>query len=508
MELSMSKIDKQHGVSYFAALDIGSNSFHFVLARQIYQQVQIVHSEKYKVKLATGLDKNRKLNDDAIARGIATLTSLSSSTSHLNSDNFKVVATFALREAKNANEFLSKARQVFPFDIDIISGHEEARLIYCGVNYHNSSSEQRLVIDIGGGSTECIIGKQENIHLLASLPMGCVSYTEAFFNKDEITESQFSQAISAAKTVIGKIVKRYKKVSWQHVIGTSGTIKAIHQVVNHQQNINQPISLKCLQTLQTKLIHCQRLESINIAGLKPGRNNVICAGVAVLTALMESLEINTIDYCKYALREGVLSEQLKNVEYNDTRQRTINSLVKRFNIDTEQLTLVKIAAEHLFSHLKTAWKFNKAIYQELLIAAVYLHEIGYDINTSGYHKHGEYILSHADLAGFSQEQQQALAWLVGMQRKNITSRPKETSQALQPHLLIKLLAILRLSIILNQQRLLTMEHLPIIHIKQKKVYLQFETQWLKDRPLINKALSIELHLLAEYDIDMKVSYLS
>jgi exopolyphosphatase/guanosine-5'-triphosphate,3'-diphosphate pyrophosphatase len=499
MTLSIPAITPQHS-QYFAALDIGSNSFHFVLARQVHQQLQIVHSEKYKVKLATGLNVNNTLSHAAITRGIATLTSLCSSTSHLHATNFRVVATHSLRAAKNVVEFLSIAKQVFPFNIEVISGHEEARLIYTGVNYYHASSKQRLVLDIGGGSTECIIGQQDNINALASLTVGCVSYSELFFADNKITKTQFDQAISAAKLAIKPIVKRYKKLAWQNVIGTSGTIKALYQVVNHRQHIQQPIRLKHLHTIQRQLIDCNNVASINIPGLKPGRNSVISAGVAILIALMEALEIREIDYCKYALREGVLFEQLQSANHNDTRQQTITSLTSRFNIDDAQLTLVKHHAQQLFSQVSNTWQLTSTIYHELLIAATHLHEIGFDINSSGYHKHGEYILSHADLPGFNQEHQQALAWLVGNQRKKITHCASHQWHLLNANLLLKLLAILRLSIILSQQRISNTGQLPLATILEQTLSLQFDSIWLKQRPLIDKALADEQQQLTQHGI--------
>ncbi len=497
---------QQQDSNYFAALDIGSNSFHFVLARQVHQHLQILHSEKYKVKLATGLDENHKLSNEAIMRGIATLTSLCSSTSHLEHTNFRVVATHTLREAKNSVEFLSIAKQVFPFDIEVISGHEEARLIYAGVSYHSASTAQRLILDIGGGSTECIIGQQEKLHALASLPIGCVSYSKAYFSNKKISKSQFNQAITAAKLAIEAIAKRYKNLSWQEEIGTSGTIKAIYQIVNHRQHIKQPISLKQLRVIQNQLIACKNVASINIPGLKPGRNAVISAGVAIVIALMEALEIQEIDYCKHALREGVLFEQLQNVNHNDTRQRTVNSLTSRFNIDIAQLTLVKSYAENLFSQVNGTWKFTKAIYRELLITAVHLHEIGVDINSSNYHKHGEYILSQADLAGFNQEQQQALAWLVGNQRKKITACSTHQWHLLKPELLLKLLAILRLSILLSQQRISNADKLPIVTISKNEMALRFDMVWLAQRPSIDNALVNEQQQLVQHDINMSITY--
>lgn len=505
MPLSIKTLN-QEDIRYFAALDIGSNSFHFILARQVAEHVQILHSEKYKVSLASGLDDKNKLSHHAIMRGIATLASLVSSTSQLSVDNFRAVATFTLRQASNANEFLSVAKQVFPFDIEVISGHEEARLIYCGVNYHSASSKQRLVLDIGGGSTECIIGQQENILALASLTMGCVSFTQAYFSDQKITKALFSQAITAAKAVIEPMTKRYKKIAWQKVIGTSGTIKAIYQVVNYNQHIKQAITVKRLQILQHELINCNHIDNIDIAGLKPGRNEVICAGVAILAALMESLNIEKIDYCKYALREGVLFEQMQNISPDNTRKRTINSLITRFNVDSKQTALVNSIAEHIFNGVNTTWEFDKAIYQELLISAIELHEIGFDINSSGYHRHGQYILSHADLAGFNQEQQQALAWLVGNQRKNLTPTTNELWHVLRPKLLIKLVAILRLSIILSQQRILVSDYLPLVTVSKDVLILHFKLQWLAERPLIDRALHNEKEKWLKHGIKLSIQY--
>ncbi len=493
-------------VNYFAALDIGSNSFHFVLARQVAEQVQVLHSEKYKVRLASGLSNKNYLDNQAIMRGIATLSSLCSSTTHLNAKNFRAVATFTLRQAKNADEFLNVAKQVFPFDIEVISGHEEARLIYQGVNAYSASTKQRLVLDIGGGSTECIIGQQDTVHALASLELGCVSYAKTFFDPTKIKKAQFTAAIQYASMELESITKRYKKLGWQEAIGTSGTIKAIFNIINEDQHIKQAITLKQLHALRAQLLTFKNTSSIKIKGLKENRREVICSGVAILIALMESLEIETIDFCKYALREGVLFEQLNSANNDNTRQRTIRSLIARFSIDLSQLSLIETIVNHIYIHASEAWKFNRVIYQELLLAAVKLHEIGYDISSTSYHKHGEYILQHADLAGFNQEQQQALAWLVGSQRKSIAVLCDEQWHTLKPKLLLKLAAILRIGIILGQQRALTPEYLPKITMKKSTLALDFNVQWLSERPLIDNALVNEKELLAEHGIEIMLTY--
>ena len=250
--------------NYLAALDIGSNSFHFVFARLHNNNVQILHTEKYRVKLADGLNDNDELAQSAIARGVATLSKLATTTSKLTQENFRVVATYTLRQAKNAQDFLAAAGKVFPFNIEIISGHEEARLIYQGVAHYSEPHLKQLVIDIGGGSTECVIGQEQKVFTLASLNMGCVSFGQKYFFDKNIQAKYFKKAFLAAKREIESIVNRFKLRQWQLVTGTSGTIKSIHRILNMDNNIAQPITLKQLHSLKQQLIDFECIDNIAI----------------------------------------------------------------------------------------------------------------------------------------------------------------------------------------------------------------------------------------------------
>jgi exopolyphosphatase/guanosine-5'-triphosphate,3'-diphosphate pyrophosphatase len=504
VELSIKHNDtKAH---YCAALDIGSNSFHFVLARIVAEHLQIVHREKYKVKLAAGLNNDMLLNDEAIMRGIATLASLCSSTEQLSPRNFRVVATHTLRQAKNTDAFLLAAKQVFPFDLEIISGHEEARLIYVGVNQHLQSENQRLVIDIGGGSTECIIGQQQNIKTLSSLQMGCVSYTNSYFGSGDIDKASFTRAHMAALLEMEPIIKRFNNAGWTDVIGTSGTIKTIFQIVNQSEHINKPITYQQLLALRAQLISFKRIENIKILALKDSRRQVICGGVAILIALMTTFEINEIDFCKYALREGVLYEQFNCQQHDNIRSQSIESLATRFNADQAQNQRVQTLVTHFFKQtLKSPWKLTKPIYQELLNASVQLHEIGLDINPSGYHKHGQYILSNADIAGFNQEQQQALAWLVGNQRKSLANLVDSQWHILKAKKLMKLAMLIRLGVILSQQRSNQYSQLPNICIDKETVTIQLPKGWLLARPIIKAELALEATTLSKQAINLVVT---
>jgi len=520
IELPMGKnnIDNTVDLSqqYFAALDMGSNSFHFVLARQVGEELQIMHSEKYRVKLAQGLNHDNELSEEAIVRGVTTLGNLASTAQHLNKKNFRIVATHTLRQAKNIEAFLQEAAKVFPYDIEVISGHEEARLIYQGVAQHSESSTQQLVIDIGGGSTECIIGKQQKIITLTSLNVGCVSLSQDYFAEGMISENNFKQAIRSVKHEIDSIIKRFKKSNWQRAIGTSGTFKCIYKIINAEESLPQPFSLKQLKQLKKKLLKHHHCNELNINGLNESRRELICAGVAIAIALMECLDIESLDFCQYALREGVLYEQLENLTHgpltNNVRGRSVDNLAQRFNIDQAQVHNVQELLKSWLRQVEDKWQLQEPIYAELLMFAVQLHELGIDINPSGYQKHGQYILTHSDLSGFNQEQQQALAWLVGNQRKKISPLNEYRWYLLKTNSLKQLCALLRLATLLCQQRQndghsLT-DNSAIINIVKvdatgSNLTVHIDQQWLLNRPIVDTELFYEQATMLALGIELE-----
>ncbi|WP_448213776.1 Ppx/GppA phosphatase family protein [Colwellia sp. MEBiC06753] len=488
--------------SHIGALDIGSNSFHFVFARIVNNNLQILHSEKYRVKLAQGLDSNFVLDQATIDRGIATLAELSELTQQLTPDNFRVVATYTLRQAVNANQFLTAAAKVFPFDIEIISGHEEARLIYQGAAHYLPPDIQRLVIDIGGGSTECVIGINLETKRLTSLNIGCVSFESLYFADGTISAVAFNRAILHAKQEIESHVKRFKTAGWQEVIGTSGTLKCIYNQLNQIRGHEQAFTLEELYQFRQILIDFGDVEHINLPNLKETRRNIIAPGLAILIGVAEMLGAGPITYCDYSLREGVLCEQLDAKQFKDVRERTINSLATRFNIDLQQVDNVWQTAENLYQSAKSTWEIDKKIYHQLLFWAVNLHEIGFDINPSAYHKHGHYILSNADLPGFTLEQQTAIAWLVGNQRKKIQFNEQLQCYTLKQSALNKLLVIIRLAIILNQQRQLTEQIAAEFNVTTQMAVLLFDSGWLAEKPLFEADLLQEHKQLTQLGIDL------
>jgi len=494
--------------NYIAALDIGSNSFHFVYARVQNNHLQILHKEKYHVQLAQGLDDNNNLSQQAIKRGINALEKLASTVQNLSNKNFRAVATYTLRQASNVDEFLNEAAKIFPFEIEVISGHEEARLIYQGVSYYTDSSQQRLVIDIGGGSTECVIGIENKVVTLASLSMGCVSFHQKFFSQGKITKSQFNRAILAAKLEIESIFKRFTKKRWQKTIGTSGSIKTIVNIINDKEDSQDiPISLAQLTRLKKELIQFGHVDNIKLDKLKENRRYTLCSSLAILIALFEILEIEDIDYCDYSLREGVLIELLPSSSYQTVQQRTIDNLTQRFNIDIEQADEVKNLSLSLYKQVATMWRISATRYQKLLQWSAALHEVGLDINPSSYHKHGEYILRYSDLAGFNQETQNVLSFMVGCQRKKIPALTKSQWRLYKEDKLLKICVLLRLSVLLTQQRQLVT--LPRINVSVDKtnIKLEINKKWLADNPIIKADLETEAKNLEAFNIYLKTTTL-
>ncbi len=477
--------------NYFGALDIGSNSFHFVFARLVDGNLQTVHSEKYQVKLADGLNEDFTLDQHAIERGLKALSDLSPSISKLAPGNFRAVATYTLRQATNARDFLDNAKAIIPYDIEVISGHEEARLIYQGVAHYTTPDITRLVIDIGGGSTECVIGENDATKTLTSLNVGCVSFQQRFFANGDITSKAFNKAILAVRQELEAHVKRFKKVGWQECLGTSGTIKSIYNLVNAEHEFPSAITLDDLHQLKDKLIACQHVDQITLSPLKESRRNILCSGLAILIAVVDMLKIKKLNYCDYALREGVLYEQFELSQYEDVRTTAVLSLTTRFNSEIEQAEKVLELAETFYQEIKKDWKLHKDIYHTLMQGAVFLHEIGFDINPSSYHKHSQYIVANADLPGFTLEQQQALAWLIGNHRKKITPAADQQWYLLDREKIERIGTIIRLSVLLCQQRQLS--ELPNLKISanDQTLKIKLKQDWLADKPLI------EADLLAE-----------
>ena len=488
-----------------AAIDMGSNSFHLAIARVDHGEVKKVASMSEKVQLAAGLDENKNLTEAAQQRGLACLARFVGRLSSVQAKRMRIVATNALRQAKNGHEFIQKAAEILPKPIEIIAGREEARLIYLGVSHTMANSGRRLVIDIGGGSTELIIGEEfEPIHT-ESLQMGCVAFTKAYFSDGEINQKNFDRAVVAARKELSGIANTYKTAGWDTVVGSSGTIKACRQITVNMgwSDAQENLTREGLEKLKEKLLKFKHISEVDFDGLKEDRRAVLPAGLAILYAVFDVLELNKLVYSDGALREGVMYDLLGRFQHEDIRDRSVQALMGRYNADPKQAERVVKTAQHLFDGVAKALNLNSED-SDLLRRAAYLHEIGLAISHAGYHRHGAYLLQHSDIAGFSQIDQNHLSHLVAHHRRKLRSDSRVDVMKVGGSKLVYLSLLLRLAVLLNHSR--SDEMLPAIELS-----VDNEQQWqlsvsgdAKQWPLLVADLHDEQVQFKHWDIELNI----
>lgn len=479
----------------YAALDLGSNSFHLIVAQYADERLQVVDKLKESVRIAAGLDDTGRLSDEVMERALLCLERFGQRLRHLPSGNVRVVGTNTLRRAKNSKKFLERAELALGHRIDIIAGAEEARLIYLGVaNALDDGTERRLVVDIGGGSTELIVGRRFEAELLDSLHMGCVSMSAAHFADGDLTKKRFDQAIAAAQQQLEPVEQPYRDADWDSAIGASGTILAVGQVAmqlpKRQREPQDCIFLADLEEIIKLMIKAQTIDELSIPGLSSERAPVFAGGVAILTAIMRSLKVSHFKTSQGALREGLLQDLLGRVHNQDIRERTVANLMRRYHIDANHAARVRDQAIALHAQVAGNWALTDSDHQRLLGWAATLHEIGMDIAHSQYHKHGGYLLQHMEMPGFANQDQRSLALLVRTHRRKF---PKdefdESSDA--DLVLMRLAVLLRLAAVLHRGR--TGAVLPHIGLqaKDQQVTVTLPGEWLENHPLTQLDLEQE-----------------
>ena len=443
----------ESSIRHIAAIDLGSNSFHMVVAKVTDHDLQIVSRHKQRVRLADGLDDHMNLDNAAMQRGLDCLAMFAERIQDFDTDNVRIAATHTLRQANNAHIFLSRARQVLPFPIEVIAGEEEARLIYLGVAHTQPEWEKKFVVDIGGGSTEMIIGVGFEPQLLNSKQLGCVSYTNNFFANGKLSKKNFSKAILAAEQKLEALCKPYKKLGWDAVLGSSGTIKAIREVLIGMGHEDGMITLERLQQLVEELCNLDQIDDIKLEGLTEERKPVFAAGVAILLAIFESFDIKQMYFSDGALREGLMYEMEERFQRSDIRMRTAENLADKHKVDVSHAKNVRNQAERFLKQVGSPLEIKpNSELCSLLTWGALLHEVGLSISYKGFHRHSAYILQHTNMPGFNQEQQQVLAALVRFQRKALKLQEMPELTIYKKKQILPLIAILRLAIVLNGQR--------------------------------------------------------
>ena len=483
------------GSGPIAAIDIGSNSFHLITARINNGALQPLVKDKQIVRLADGLNEDGLLTEDAIERGIKVLQSFAKTIADIPAESVRVVGTFTLRRARNAHEFLRRARDFMPVPVEIISGEEEARLIYQGVAHTIHHDGQRLAIDIGGGSTEFIIGKGFSILQLSSQPLGCVVFTKRYFSDGAITEDSFKRTQLAVEQRLEAIYRRFLSTGWDVALGSSGTIKAIalYLEANHK-DFDGKITLSLLIWMRQQFIN--KGHTKELLDVDENRRAVLPAGLGILIAIFELLEIEELSVSDGALREGVLYELPDRMRHHDIRQRTVDSLVQRYDVDTAHTKRVQKTVDQLFLPLSKYIEPHRTdTANDFLHWAVSLHEIGLQINRRGIHRHSAYIVENAGLPGFSTEEQSILAVLLDGHRKRFDHQDFKQFELMDRQTLLWLVVVLRLAVLLNIRRL--DEFLPAIKfaINQSTLRLTFPDGWLKANALVVEDLKSESEML-------------
>ncbi|MDQ8037116.1 MAG: exopolyphosphatase [Pedobacter sp.] len=489
-----------------AAVDLGSNSFHLAVARLDHGQIRLVTTLSEKVQLAAGLDEKDRLTEEAQSRALECLARFAQHLQGVAPKHLRVVGTNALRVAKNARAFADRAGKLLGQPVEIIAGREEARLIYLGVSQTLAGQGKRLVVDIGGGSTEFIIGEKHEPLATESLHMGCVSYTSRFFPDGQLSPKALEKAITAARQEVVSIEAAYRGIGWSKVVGSSGTIKAVQQI---QQQLglsadNGDISLKGLRELHRQLLKLGHVCDIDLPGLKEDRKSIMPAGLAILFGIFEELGIESMEYSDGALREGVLYDMVGRFRHEDMRDHSVQTMLARYHADTAQAARVTETALHLFRQASAQLVLNEED-GDLLRWSAQIHEIGTAISHTSFHKHGAYLLKHSDMPGFSRQTQERLALLVGTHRRKIKAEHYNEILETGGLTLLRLSAILRLAVLLHHSR--SREAPPLLRLRSDGIVfdLQFPKGWLDAHPLSRADFAIESDVFAGTGLKLVIS---
>ncbi|SKA58672.1 guanosine-5'-triphosphate,3'-diphosphate diphosphatase [Enterovibrio nigricans] len=471
----------------FAAIDLGSNSFHMLVVREVQGSVQTLAKIKRKVRLASGLDDNLMLSHDAMQRGWDCLSLFAERLQDIPSSNIRIVATAALRSAKNADVFIANANQILGHPITVITGEQEACTIYQGVAHTSGGKGKRLVVDIGGASTEIIIGKGFDAAALTSLDMGCVTWLEKHFKDRSLTDASFQRAVNGAKAVLAPMIKQYRELGWEMCVGASGTVQALQEIMV-TQGMDETITLAKLHRLRKQAIGFGQVEELDIDGLTLERALVFPSGLSILIAIFEELGIESMTLAGGALREGLVYGMMDTMQQQDIRQRTILSIQSRFQLDTTHADNVAQTALSLLAQCGDGW-VKEPVAPTLLAAAAAFHEIGITLGFKRDGEHAAYLLNHLDLPGFTLAQKQLLAEMVRHYREQLV--PISGQNALSSTSANRLLRLLRLSVILCHRR--EKEAIPTFQLDAKDdvLTLNLEKGWLEGNALMTNELTLE-----------------
>jgi exopolyphosphatase/guanosine-5'-triphosphate,3'-diphosphate pyrophosphatase len=489
-----------------AAVDLGSNSFHMIVGELRQGQLTIIDRLRETVRLSEGLTKNGDLLPAARKRALDCLSRFGERLHDMKAANVRAAGTSTLRRARDSQAFRHAAQQALGHPIEVISGIEEARLIYEGVTHSMPAAEGlRLVLDIGGGSTELILGEGRKPRSLESLQMGCVVMTETHFVGGRINKQAFDAARIAVRLKLRPIKAFFRDALNIDAIGTSGTIRASETVARELGIItSNDLTASAVEALIARVLEFEHISDISLPGLSERRAQVWPGGLAILIELLTVLRVERLRVSDGALREGLLYESLGRLQHEDARERSVIAFTERFHADLAQAERVAATAAIILRHCAPQWNLRSPLAASLLGWAARLHEIGLDIAHSGFHRHGAYVVENADMPGFPRNEQLILAFMIRNQRGALDLDYCSDMSARWQSAAVRLTVILRLAVLLNRSR--STQDLPSVDLEVSKRRLKLVTgqQWLRNNPLTVADLEREKCYLA--DAGMQLDY--
>ena len=488
--------------SLLAAIDIGSNSFHLIIARLEHGELKPIETLAEKVQLGAGLRRGR-LSDDAIERGLDCLIRFSQLLAITELARIRVVGTNALRQAKNRRAFIEPAERILNVPVDVVYGREEARLVYLGVAHTLADDEtSRLVIDIGGGSTEFIIGQRFEPLRLESLQIGCVTYAQDHFPKGAMSKKNYQAAYDRTLVEVSHIKKQFRAKHWAEAVGSSGTLQAIETLICTAGWRTQGIDRNSLEKLRKRLLKFDAACDIEMEGLNENRRQVITAGVAITQAIFDGLEIDTLRVSPGALREGVLYDLIGRLTHEDVRERTVTALLARYGVDEANAQIVGDRVCWLAEKVADEWTLDESD-TELLHWAGRCHEIGLAISQKNFNRHSAYLLENSDLPGFAQREQELMSILVYGQQGKIKSALFNAVPKNQLPKVKRMVALLRIAAVLKYVEI--HEDLPDFSVQTDAERLVFSLPkgWRELHPLTTWELQQSTSALAKLGVKLE-----
>ncbi|WP_238388241.1 Ppx/GppA phosphatase family protein [Sinimarinibacterium sp. NLF-5-8] len=490
-----------------AVADLGSNSFHLMVARVSGDDIQVIDRLREPIRLAAGLDSERHLQPAVAERALQCLQRFGQRIQEIPAQHVRAVGTNTLRKLRNGQDFMSQAEAALGHPIEIISGIEEARLVYGGITHGMSTEPRRLVVDIGGGSTELIIGRGAEPRLMESVSLGCVTHTQRFFADGIINANRFYRARTAAGVELEFLQRQYRKAGWDLAVGSSGSIRGVWRVIVAQGWSKQLITREALDQTIELLLSRRHISEIDFEDLREDRRPIFAGGLAVLAGIFDTLHIESMEASERNLREGLIYDLLGRLQLGggDVRSQSVRAMARRYGVDPRHAEDMARTALAIFDQVADPWSLVP-LWRQLLYWAVQLHEVGLTITHNGYHKHGDYILRHSDLQGFSQTEQKLLATLVRLHRGRFALDVLNELPVAWVEPIKRMAMILRLSYLLHRSR--APDTHPPIRVKtlRRGYEVSFDkAKWLTKRPLTRADLEYEADLLDRAHLQLKIS---